>query len=83
MSDSFATTWTAALQSPLSMEFSRQEYWGGLPFPPPGDLPDPRIKLMSSVSPAWQEPPGKPIIVKGSDSYLKYHPQRILIIELL
>ena len=42
---------TVALQAPLSMEFSRQEYWTGLPFPPPGDLPDPGFKVMS---PAWQ-----------------------------
>ena len=39
-------------QAPLSMEFSKQEYWRGLPFPPPGDLPNPGIKLMSPVSPA-------------------------------
>ncbi|CAI9156261.1 unnamed protein product [Rangifer tarandus platyrhynchus] len=36
----FATLWTEACQAPLSMGFSRQEYWNGLPFPPPGDLPD-------------------------------------------
>ena len=41
-----------ALQVPLSMEFSRQEYWSVLPFPPPGDLPYPRIEPMSLVSPA-------------------------------
>ena len=40
----FATPWTVVHQAPLSTEFSRQEYWNGLPFPPPGDLPDPRIK---------------------------------------
>ena len=40
-----ATPWTAAHQSPLSMGVSRQEYWSGLPFPPPGDLPDIGIKL--------------------------------------
>ena len=38
---------TAGLQAPLSMEFLRQKYWDGLPFPPPGDLPDPGIKLES------------------------------------
>ena len=37
----FATLWTVACQAPLSMKFSRQEYWNGLPFPSPGDLPDP------------------------------------------
>ena len=40
----FATPRTIAYQAPLSMEFSRQEYWSGLPFPSPGDLPDPGIK---------------------------------------
>ena len=43
VSDS-ATAWTVAHQAPLSVGFSRQEYWSGLPFPPPGDLPDPEIK---------------------------------------
>ena len=47
----FATPWTVARQAPLSMGFSRQEYWSGLPFPPPGDFPDPGIK---SRSPALQ-----------------------------
>ena len=40
----FATPWTVALQAPLSMGFSRQEYWSGLPFPSSGDLPDPGIE---------------------------------------
>ena len=48
----FVTSWTVALQAPLSMEFPRQEYWSGLPFPPPGDLPDPRIEPASLGSPA-------------------------------
>ena len=39
----FGTPWTVAFQAPLSMGFSRQEYWSGLPFPSPGDLPDPGI----------------------------------------
>ena len=43
----FATSWTRAPQAPLSMGFPRQEYWNRLPFPSPGDLPDPRIKLVS------------------------------------
>ena len=42
-----ATSWTMARQAPLSMGFSRQKYWSGLPFPPPGDLPNPKIKLVS------------------------------------
>ena len=62
----FATPWTVAHQAPPSMEFSRQEYWSGLPFPSPGDLPDPEIE---PGSPALQadaltsEPPGKPHLI--------------------
>ena len=48
----FATTWTAACQTPLSMRFSGQEYWSGLPGPPPGVLPDPGIEPESLKSPA-------------------------------
>ena len=44
----FVTPWTVTRQVPLSMEFSRQEYWGGLPFPPPGDLPNPGTEPRSS-----------------------------------
>ena len=43
----FATPWTVAIQAPLYMEFSKQEYWSALPFPPPGHLPDLGIKPMS------------------------------------
>ena len=43
----FPTPWTVARQAPLSMGFPRQEFWSGLPFPPPGDLPDPGIKPRS------------------------------------
>ena len=49
----FAISWTVAPQAPLSMGFSRQENWSGLPCPPPGDLPDPWIKPASLKSPAW------------------------------
>ena len=48
----FTTLWTVAHQAPLSMGFSRQEYWSGLPWPPPGDLPDTGIKPASLVSAA-------------------------------
>ena len=44
MSDSFVIPWTVARQASLSMGFPRQEYWSGLPFPSPGDLPDPGIE---------------------------------------
>ena len=59
----FATPWTVAYQGPPSMGFSRQECWSGLPFPSPGDLPDPGIesgspKLQADTLPS--EPPGKP-----------------------
>ena len=63
----FATPWTVARQAPLSMGLSRQECWSRLPFPTPADLPDPRIKPSSLVSPALAgrfftiAPPGKPI----------------------
>ena len=43
----FVTPWTVAHQAPLSIELSRQEYWSRLPFPPPGDLPDPRTEHWS------------------------------------
>ena len=48
----FVTPWTVACQAPLSMGFSQQEYWSGLPFPSPGDLPDPGIKPVSPLSSA-------------------------------
>ena len=48
----FATLWTVALQAPLSMGFPRQEYWSGLPCPPPGDLPDSGIEPTVLMSPA-------------------------------
>ena len=46
----FVTLWTVVFQAPLSMGFSRQEYWSGLPFPPPADLLDPGMELMSLMS---------------------------------
>ena len=63
----FATLWTVAHQAPLSMGFSKQEYWSGLPWPPPGDLPNPGIEPASPVPPALAgrffttEPPGDPL----------------------
>ena len=58
----FSTPWTIAHQAPLSIGFSRQEYWSGWPFPSPGDLPDPGIKPESPTSAArffTTEPSGK------------------------
>ena len=48
----FVTSWTVVCQAPLSMEFSRQEYWSGLPFPTPGHLPQPGIETESLASSA-------------------------------
>ena len=68
----FVSPWTAACQAPLSVGFSRQECWSGLPYPSPGDLPDPGIE---PGSPTLQEdslpsePPGKPL----SDYYRSYY----------
>ena len=59
----FANPWTVARQAPLSMGFSRQEYWSGLPWPPPGDLSNPGIKLSSptlQVDSLPSEPPRNP-----------------------
>ena len=50
----FATPWTIAHQAFLSMEFSRQEYWSGLPCPPPGDLPDLGMEPKSPAAPTLQ-----------------------------
>ena len=58
----FDTPWTVAYQAPPSMGFSRQEYWSGLPFPSPGDLPNTGIDLWSptlQADPLASEPPGK------------------------
>ena len=60
----FVTPWTVAYQAPQSVEFSRQEYWSGLPFPSPGDLPNPGTEPRSPTLQADtlpSEPPGKPI----------------------
>ena len=47
----FTTLWTVACQAPVSMGFYKQEYWSGLPCPPPGDCPDPGIESLSPASP--------------------------------
>ena len=68
----FATPWTVAYQAPLSMGFSRQECWSGLPFPSPGDLPNPGIEPSYPAVQAdalLSEPPGKPIICMNSPNY--------------
>ena len=71
-----ATPWTIAHQAPLSKEFSRQEYWSGLPFPPSGNLPDPRIE---PASPALAggfftiESPGKTLQIHRRAMIITYH----------
>ena len=60
----FATPWTIAYKAPLSMDFSRQEYWNGSPFPSPGDLPKPGTEPGSPALLAdalLSAPPGKPV----------------------
>ena len=60
MSNSFVTLWILAHQAPLAMGFPRQEYWGGLPFPYPGDLPNPGTYISRLVGRFFTtEPPGK------------------------
>ena len=66
----FATPWTVTYQVPLSVGFSRQEHWSGLPFPSPGDLPNPGIEprslaLQADALPS--EPPGKPLLMDLCD----------------
>ena len=62
----FATPWTVVRQAPLAMGFSKEEYWSGLPSPPPRDLSNPGIKTVSPISPALASvffttaPAGKP-----------------------
>ena len=69
----FATLWTVAQQVPLPMGFSRQEYWNGLPFPSPGDLPYPGIKPRSPALQADSLPTelwGKPIYMRPTTIYI-------------
>ena len=67
MSDSVAL-WTIASQAPLSMRFSRQKYWSGLPFPPPRDLPDPGMELVFLMSPTLAS-----INIRNYKSHEAYH----------
>ena len=74
ISESFANPWTAAHQAPLSMGFSRQEYWSRLPCPPPGDLPYPGIKPMSATSPALT---GE-LFTTNSTGFFFFSPQHLM-----
>ena len=62
------TLWTVACQAPLFMGFSRQEYWGGMPYPPPVDLPNPGIKSASLMSPVLQAG-SLPLALPGKPNY--------------
>ena len=76
--DSFVTVWTVAYQAPVSLGFPRQEYWSGLPFPSPGDLPEPGINPMSlAVAGRFftAEPPGKPIPSLASTDLFRLTPK--------
>ena len=67
------TPWTIAHQAPQSVKFSRQEYWNGLPFPSPGDLPDPGIEPRSPTLQADalpSEPPGKRTMLDAKNTNL-------------
>ena len=82
MSDFLQPPWTLAHQAPLSMEFSRQEYWSGLPFLSPGDLPksgiEPRSPSLKADS-LMSEPPGKPRICKEGGKILVCKEARKLV----
>ena len=72
----FVTLWTVVCQAPLSIGFSRPDYWNELAFPPPGDLLDPGVKHMSLISPPLaggffiSEPYGKPIYISDPNIYI-------------
>ena len=80
------TPWTAARQAPPSMGFPRQEYWSGLPFPSPGDLPDPGIELASLALAGGffaAGPPGSPVPAVGVlYSFVKNVPLKVALAAL-
>ena len=78
----FGTPWTIAYQAPPSMGFSRQEYWSGLPFPSPGDLPDPGIEPRSSTLQADALPSEPPVTEKGFKFKPKYLGPRAHVLSL-
>ena len=76
----FATPRAVSCQASLSMEFSRQEYWNGFPFPSPGDLPDPGFELGPPTLKADtlpSEPPGNTYIKASALPFMKYLPHEI------
>ena len=84
MSDSFATPSTVARQAPLSMDSPGKEYWSGLPFPPPGDLPDPGIQpAFCALADRFftTEPPGKSEYCYSEQKNKRYRERSIEIIK--
>ena len=80
-----ATPWTVVYRAPLSMEFSRQEYWSVLPFPSPGNLPNPEIEpgyptLQADALP--YDPPGKPKSPKGHHKIKSTHSSHTFLLTL-
>ena len=80
----FGIPWTVVYQASLSVGFSRQDYWSGLPFPSPGDLPDPGIEprspaLQANALPS--EPPGKPVVVQGGGKEMQLQVMKITPIQ--
>ena len=77
VSNSFASPWAAAHQASLPVGFPRQEYWSRLPFPPPGDVPNPGIEMVSPALAGGHfttEPPGKPLkVLAGKKKKKKTH----------
>ena len=76
----FATPWTVAYQASLSMGFSSQEYWSGLPFPSPGDLPDPRIEPRSPTLQADTLPSEPPLSILYSNVYISSTYKKVCVI---
>ena len=87
MSNSFAIPWTAAHQTPHSLEFSKQECWSGLPVPLPGDLPHPGIEPTSPASPAWTVGflttvlPRKPVLCIYL-YFVRCHPRHLIVQDM-
>ena len=78
----FATPWTRACQVPLSVEFSRQEHWSGLPFPPPGDLPNPGKKPALQEDSLSSEPLPEEQLKVAMTSFCPKFPEFVVFTEL-
>ena len=84
MSNSFATPWTIAHQASLSLGFPREEYWSGLLFPSPGDLPDPESKPVCPESKFFTiEPSGSPNYQNSSDQIMLEHKEHFPNLSLI